>query len=323
MVWCFDHGFTENGLMHPTLALVSRPDVSADDFTDLLSQLLPHLSHVDPGTVWRAVSQNRQVAKVQLPGESTGQLRADVLNLVEGLDLPAADKLCVAVVPAELAAAERLLLIMDVDSTLIRQEVIELLAAHAGREAEVAAVTEAAMRGELDFAQSLIQRVATLKGLPEQVLAEVIERIEFSAGAEALVRRMHAAGHVVAVVSGGFQQILDPLATELGLDHALANTLGITDGILDGTVHGDIVDRATKERMLRNWAAEHQIPLGATIAAGDGANDLDMVCAAGLGVAFNAKPALREQASVAIDFGELDVIADLVLQDLAELKSNN
>lgn len=137
---------------------------------------------------------------------------------------------------------------MDVDSTLIKQEVIELLAAHAGREQEVAAVTEAAMRGELDFAQSLIQRVATLKGLPESVLPEVISRVIYSDGARELVQRMHAAGHIVGVVSGGFQQILDPLAQELKLDHALANTLGITDGLLDGTVHGQIVDRAMKEK---------------------------------------------------------------------------
>jgi len=219
-------------------------------------------------------------------------------------------------VPEELASAPQLLLLMDVDSTLIKQEVIELLAAHAGREKEVAEVTEAAMRGELDFAQSLIQRVATLKDLPDSVLAEVGQRIIFSDGAPSLVRRFHAAGHKVAVVSGGFQQILDPLASTLNLDHALANTLGITDGVLDGTVHGEIVDRQMKETKLRAWSEEHQIPLNATIAAGDGANDLDMVSAAGLGIAFNAKPALRDKADVRLDFGRLDVIADLVLDDL-------
>lgn len=117
------------------------------------------------------------------------------------------------------------------------------------------------MRGELDFAQSLIQRVATLKDLPDTVLVEVGKRIIFSEGAQSLVRRFHAAGHKVGVVSGGFQQILDPLAAQLDLDHALANTLGITDAVLDGTVHGQIVDREMKETMLRGWAEEHQIPL--------------------------------------------------------------
>lgn len=173
------------------------------------------------------------------------------------------------------------------------------------------------MRGELDFAQSLIQRVATLKDLPDTVLVEVGKRIIFSEGAQSLVQRFHAAGHKVGVVSGGFQQILDPLAAQLDLDHALANTLGITDAVLDGTVHGQIVDRDMKETMLRAWAEEHQIPLEATIAAGDGANDLAMVAASGLGIAFNAKPALRNEADVRLDFAWLDVIADLVLDDLA------
>ncbi|MHA7155513.1 phosphoserine phosphatase SerB [Arthrobacter sp. TMN-50] len=217
-----------------------------------------------------------------------------------------------AVVPPELVGEGRKLLIMDVDSTLIRQEVIELLAAHAGKEAEVAAVTGAAMRGEIDFAQSLKSRVAVLEGLPVGVLAEVGAAIELSDGAEDLVSAFLAAGHAVAAVSGGFAQLLDPLAAQLGLTYAEANLLGVSNGHLTGEVVGPVVDRAAKERSLRRWAAEAGVPMGRTIAVGDGANDLDMLGAAGLGVAFNAKPAVREAADVAVDLPFLDVVKHFV-----------
>lgn len=302
--------------MASTLTLVSRPGLAPDRFASLSENFAQHFSLGSDFSAHR--SADRLVAKAELVDTDTAALQKKALahfdELIAAGQFTAADA-CVTVVDSALCDAQRILLLMDVDSTLIKQEVIELLAAHAGREAEVAAVTEAAMRGELDFAQSLIQRVATLKGLPVDVLAQVISRVIFSDGARELVQRMHAAGHLVAVVSGGFQQILDPLAEELSLDHALANTLGISNGLLDGTVHGEIVDRAMKETMLRAWAEQHGIQMSATIAAGDGANDLDMVGAAGLGVAFNAKPALREQAAARIDFSRLDVIADLVLND--------
>jgi phosphoserine phosphatase len=212
-----------------------------------------------------------------------------------------------AVVPDSLRGAERKFIIMDVDSTLIQQEVIELLAAHAGTEAEVAKVTAAAMRGELDFAQSLHHRVATLAGLPESVLNEVGGKIKLSVGAERLVARSKAAGHAVAAVSGGFSQILAPLAAELGLDFALANDLEIVDGHLTGRVHGAVVDRAAKAASLRAWSAQAGIGQGATMAIGDGANDLDMMAAAALGVAFNAKPAVRAVADAQINLPNLDV----------------
>jgi phosphoserine phosphatase len=309
---------TENRFMASTLTLVSRPALPRDRFDELLAQLVNRLPAAAEAIFSVHESATRWVAKTRIENIDTLDLRTEALASFDTLvdsGFFSADEACVTVLDSALTDAKRILLLMDVDSTLIKQEVIELLAAHAGREQEVAAVTEAAMRGELDFAQSLIQRVATLKGLPESVLPEVISRVIYSDGARELVQRMHAAGHIVGVVSGGFQQILDPLAQELKLDHALANTLGITDGLLDGTVHGQIVDRAMKEKMLRAWAAEHGISMSATIAAGDGANDLDMVTAAGLGVAFNAKPALREQAGARIDFSRLDVIADLVLDD--------
>ncbi|WP_394940852.1 phosphoserine phosphatase SerB [Psychromicrobium sp. YIM B11713] len=208
---------------------------------------------------------------------------------------------CIAVVAAELSEQPRKLFVLDVDSTLIQQEVIELLAAHAGREAEVRAVTEAAMRGELDFAQSLRERVAALAGLPESVLAEVGSAIKLSPGAEALIQGAHDRGHLVAAVSGGFSQILEPLAERLGLDQARANELEISEGRLTGRVTGAIVDRAAKAQSLRAWAAEARIPLAATIAIGDGANDLDMLAAAGLSLAYRAKPAVREAADAQID----------------------
>lgn len=306
--------------MASSLVFVSRPALSRTDFIAVLQQAAAQglISKADENSI--KTSGQRLVAKFQIEQANHPQLQQAAAEFVDALvaggSLDYAD-LCLAAVPTELTNAPQLLLLMDVDSTLIKQEVIELLAAHAGREKEVAAVTEAAMRGELDFAQSLIQRVATLKDLPDTVLAEVGKRIIFSEGAQSLVQRFHAAGHKVGVVSGGFQQILDPLAAQLDLDHALANTLGITDAVLDGTVHGQIVDREMKETMLRGWAEEHQIPLEATIAAGDGANDLAMVAASGLGIAFNAKPALRNEADVRLDFAWLDVIADLVLDDLA------
>ncbi|MFQ4148864.1 phosphoserine phosphatase SerB [Arthrobacter sp. LAPM80] len=212
-----------------------------------------------------------------------------------------------AVVPNSLRSADRKFIIMDVDSTLIQQEVIELLAAHAGTEAEVTKVTEAAMRGELDFAESLHHRVATLAGLPESVLAEVGEQIKLSVGAERLVAKAKAAGHVVAAVSGGFSQILTPLAERLGLDYALANDLEIIDGHLTGKVSGAVVDRATKALQLRTWSAASGIAQAATMAIGDGANDLDMMAAAALGVAFNAKPAVRAVADAQINLPNLDV----------------
>ena len=224
----------------------------------------------------------------------------------------AADGSQSAVVPSSLLEPARKLLVMDVDSTLIKQEVIELLAAHAGREAEVAAVTEAAMRGELDFTQSLHQRVAALAGLPVSVIDEVGTRIELSDGAEALVKEFLAAGHAVAVVSGGFSQVLDPLAARLQLTRAKANLLGISGGVLTGTVDGPVVDRAEKARALRTWAAGLGIEQRHTIAVGDGANDLDMLAAAALGVAFNAKPAVQAAADAVLNLPSLDVVQHFV-----------
>ena len=213
-----------------------------------------------------------------------------------------------AFVPASLRSAQRKFLIMDVDSTLIQQEVIELLAAYAGKRDEVTEVTEAAMRGELDFAQSLHARVAVLAGLPAGVVDSVRAEVKLSLGAAELVAAFRAAGHVVAVISGGFNQILQPIAEGLGLDYWIANELEIVDGALTGKVIGEVIDRAAKEKYLREWAAREGIPMEHTIAVGDGANDLDMLGAAGIGVAFNAKPAIRAVADAEVNLPYLDAV---------------
>lgn len=238
---------------------------------------------------------------------------ADVLSLRRELALESSvHGVDIAVAPAGLARRGRRLVVMDVDSTLIQDEVIELLAAHAGRAAEVAAVTEAAMRGELDFGESLRQRVAVLEGLPAGVLDEVRAAVRLTPGARTLVRTLKRLGFTVAVVSGGFIEIVGDLARELEIDHARANHLEIVDGRLTGRVVGEIVDRAGKARALRAFAEQEGLPLSRTVAIGDGANDLDMLEVAGLGIAFNAKPVVREQADTAVNVPYLDAVLYLL-----------
>ncbi|WP_282785340.1 phosphoserine phosphatase SerB [Nocardia sp. CC201C] len=214
----------------------------------------------------------------------------------------------VAVERAGLARRSKRLVVFDVDSTLIQGEVIEMLAAHAGVEDEVRQVTEAAMRGEIDFAESLRQRVATLAGLDASVIDEVADRIELTPGARTTIRTLRRLGFRCGVVSGGFRQVIEPLAHELELDFVQANTLEIVDGKLTGKVVGEIVDRAAKAVALRRFAAEAGVAMEQTVAVGDGANDIDMLNAAGLGIAFQAKPALREVADAALSHPYLDAI---------------
>jgi phosphoserine phosphatase len=238
---------------------------------------------------------------------------ADVAVLRGELSLEAAVRgVDIAVAPAGLARRGRRLVVMDVDSTLIQDEVIDLLAARAGRESEVAAVTSATMRGELDFAESLRARVSVLAGLPVSVLDEVRADIRLTAGARTLVRTLKRLGFTVAVVSGGFIEIVGPLAAELGIDHAHANRLEVRDGLLTGGLVGEIVDRQGKATALRRFAAEERLPLSRTVAIGDGANDLDMLAAAGLGIAFNAKPIVRDQADTAVNVPYLDAVLYLL-----------
>lgn len=194
----------------------------------------------------------------------------------------------------------KFLVVFDVDSTLIQDEVIELLADCAGKRAEVAEVTERAMRGELDFSASLVQRVATLKGLNESVIAETYRRVRITDGAQELIDAIHHCGGKVGAVSGGFNQLLEPLAARLGLDFYRANQLQVSDGVLTGNVEGKIIDKNAKAEALLEWAASCSIAIDRTIAVGDGANDLAMMKIAGLGIAFNAKPLVREQADVVV-----------------------
>ena len=194
----------------------------------------------------------------------------------------------------------RFLVVLDVDSTLIEDEAIELLADEAGSGALVAEITERAMRGELDFAASLAERVATLAGVDAGCCARVGARIRLTAGARELVDAVHAADGAIAVVSGGFHELLDPIAADLGLDHHRANRLEVVDGRFTGRTLGPVIDAASKADALREWAVAHELPLSRTVAIGDGANDLLMLHAAGLGVAFDAKPVLREAADVCL-----------------------
>ena len=248
---------------------------------------------------------------VSLLEDAAEQLRAESGNTPASATDHNADPddadLTVTVLPAQLRP-DPVMLLLDVDSTLIDQEVIELLAAHAGRERDVAAVTERAMRGELDFAASLHERVATLAGLPESVLESAGEAITLTQGARQLTRVFRRRDWPVHVVSGGFSQVLAPLADELGLSGYRANDLGIVQHQLDGTVVGAVVDRAAKKEYLAEHSARHGLGPDNVVAVGDGANDLDMVRAAGVGVAFCAKPALAAKADLVISHRSLELV---------------
>ena len=204
------------------------------------------------------------------------------------------------------------LLVMDVDSTLIMEEGIDLLGEEAGVGAQVAAITERAMRGELDFEAALRERVGLLKGLPEDIFTQIAEKIHFTPGAEELVDELHKRGYKVGLVSGGFHETVDRLAEQLGIDYVKANRLEIKQGLLTGQVLGEIVTKDTKLAMLKAWAAENMLELNQTIAMGDGANDLPMIQAAGIGIAFMAKPIVREQAPYQIQECNLYRVIDLL-----------
>jgi phosphoserine phosphatase len=238
---------------------------------------------------------------------------ADQIAIRQGLaEVTIAHSVDIAVSPGGLMRWAKKLVVMDVDSTLIQQEVIELLAAKAGVEADVKSITDAAMRGELDFAESLKARVALLAGLPEAVIAQVQSEIALTPGARTLVKTLHQLGHSVALVSGGFTSVIEPLVKELGITHYRANTLEVVDGKLTGKVIEPIIDRAAKATALRDFAEIEGVQLEQTVAIGDGANDLDMISIAGLGIAFNAKPAVKAAAASSVSAPYLDSVLYLL-----------
>lgn len=214
----------------------------------------------------------------------------------------------IAMEPAGLARRAKRLVVMDVDSTLVQGEGIDELAARAGVTDEVSAITKSAMAGDLDFSESLTARVRLLAGLSLDDVAAVRDGMQLTAGARTLVRTLKRLGYVVGVVSGGFTQLTDRFVEELGLEFAAANVLEVVDGVLTGNIVGKIVDRAGKAQALRTFAGEFGVPLTQTVAIGDGANDIDMLRTAGLGIAFNAKPALRDNAEVSVNHPFLDVV---------------
>lgn len=206
----------------------------------------------------------------------------------------------------------RFLVVLDVDSTLIENEVIELLAERAGSLEEVAAITFRAMNGELDFEESLRSRVATLNGLPESVFEAVGARVVVTDGVPAMIAGIHDAGGRVGVVSGGFHEVVDPVAESLGLDYWRANRLEVVDGKLTGGLVGPIIDAAAKADTLREWAADFGVPLLQTVAVGDGANDLPMMAITGLAVGFDAKAPVRDEAHLIMDNRDLSQLLPLL-----------
>jgi len=288
-----------------TIMVLGRP-ITAEAFGALASEVAALGVNID---LIRGVSDYPVTGlelRVSVPPGVGGQLQAVLTRVAAdaGVD--------VALEDYSIARRAKRLIVFDVDSTLIQQEVIEMLAARAGALDAVAAITDAAMRGELDFAESLHQRVGTLAGLPAEVLDEVAEDIELTPGARTTIRTLRRLGYHVGVVSGGFRQVIEPLAHELMLDFVAANELEIVDGKLTGRVVGQIVDRAGKAKALRDFAHQVGVPMAQTVAVGDGANDIDMLSAAGLGVAFNAKPALREVADASLSHPYLDTVLFLL-----------
>jgi len=256
--------------------------------------------------IFRTASYPVTAVEFQVSGASVEALRTSLALVANetGVDI--------AVSPGGLARLAKKLVVMDVDSTLIQQEVIELLAAKIGVVEEVVAITSAAMAGELDFEASLKARVALLAGASAEILNEVRAEIRLTPGARTLVKTLQKLGHEVAVVSGGFTSVIEPLLQELGISNYRANSLEIVDGKLTGNITGPVIDRAAKATALRDFAKQTGVAIEQTIAIGDGANDLDIIAAAGLGIAFNAKPAVKAAADSSLNAPYLDSVLYLL-----------
>lgn len=238
------------------------------------------------------------VRSVGVPGPGRGRWRTRLADLGD-----------VLLVPPPLVASPPRLVVTDVDSTLISQEVIEELAEAAGTRERVAAVTARAMNGEIDFEESLRERVATLEGVPDTVFAEVLDRIRPTPGARSLVDAVHASGGAFGVVSGGFEEVVAPLCVRMGIDHHVANRLEVREGRLTGRVLGEVVTADVKVRQLRAWSDLHGGDVSSAVAVGDGANDVPMMTAAGMGIAFCAKPSVRARIPDSLSLPRLDLVA--------------
>lgn len=267
-------------------------------------RIADHGANID--RIVRVASHPVTAVELEVSGPDRDALRRDLSAAAGELGID------VAVQPAGLYRRGKRLVIMDVDSTLVTEEVVELLARRAGCGERVAAVTAAAMRGELDFAASLRERVALLAGLGTDALDDVRRSLHLTPGARTLIATLKRLDYRCGIVSGGFSQITDVLAAELGLDYARANTLEVADRRLTGRLVGPIVDRQGKAAALREFAADAGVPMSQTVAVGDGANDLDMLAAAGLGVAFNAKPVVRAAADATVSVPHLDAVLYLL-----------
>ena len=256
--------------------------------------------------ITRLASDPVTCIELDVSGAEPGPLRAALAQVAadSGVD--------VAVQRGGLHRRAMRLIVMDVDSTLIQEEVIDLLAARAGCADEVAKITESAMRGELDFAASLRERAALLAGLDASVLDAVRASLRLTPGARTLIRTLKRLGYKCGIVSGGFTAVIEPLAASLGIDYVAANTLEVADGKLTGRVLEPVIDREGKTEALRRFARAAGVPLSQTVAVGDGANDLGMIAAAGLGVAFNAKPMVRDAADTALSVPYLDTVLYLL-----------
>jgi phosphoserine phosphatase len=291
----------KSGLTH---VVVLSQDLKPSAIAGLASAIAVAGGNIE--RIHRTASYPVTAIEFLVSGAATASLKSQLTALSGELDVD------IAVSPGGLMRWAKKLIIMDVDSTLISQEVIELLGAKAGAEEEIRGITERAMAGEIDFEASLRERVALLKGLPLSVIDEVRAEISLTPGAKTLVSTLQKLGHTVAVVSGGFINVIEPILATLKIEHYRANTLESKDGFLTGGLMGPIIDRAAKATALRDFAAIEKINIEQTVAIGDGANDLDMIALAGLGIAFNAKPAVKAAADSAVSAPYLDSVLYLL-----------